>query len=59
MLDLYIMKLLLEPKKRNIEFYFHQSVSILVKNSKNINKWILKGKIKWKEEIQHKLKKLY
>lgn len=31
--------LYLEAKERNIEFYFHQSGSMFLKDGKNIGKW--------------------
>lgn len=51
--DLYI-----EAKKRNIEFYFHQSGSMLIKDGVNIGKWNLNDQIKCAEEIQHELEQL-
>ena len=44
-------------KERNIEFYFHQSGSMFLKDGKNIGKWNLKEQIKLAEEIQHELEK--
>ena len=47
----------LEAKERNIEFYFHQSGPMFLKDGKNIEKWNLKEQIKCAEEVQHELER--
>lgn len=42
----WVKNLYLEAKERNIEFYFHQSGSMFLKDGKNIGKWNLKEQIK-------------
>ena len=51
----WVKNLYLEAKERNIEFYFHQSGSLFLKDGINIGKWNLKEQIKCAEEIQHEL----
>lgn len=51
----WIEALYLEAKERNIEFYFHQCGSMLLKDGVNIGKWNLKDQIKRAEEIQFEL----
>ena len=51
----WVKNLYLEAKERNIEFYFHQSGSLFLKDGNNIGKWNLKEQIKCAEEIQHEL----
>lgn len=53
----WVKNLYLEAKERNIEFYFHQSGSMFLKDGKNIGKWNLKEQIKCAEEIQRELEK--
>ena len=53
------IKLYLEAKKRNIEFYFHQCGSMFLRDGENIGKWNLNEQIKRAEEIQHELEKLH
>ncbi len=53
----WVKNLYLEAKKRNIEFYFHQSGSMFIKDGKNIGKWNLKEQIKCAEEVQRELEK--
>lgn len=48
-----------EAHDRNIEFYFHQTGSMFIKDGKNIGKWDLKEQIKLAEEIQHELERKY
>ena len=55
----WVKNLYLETKERNIEFYFHQSGSMFLKDGKNIGKWNLKEQIKCAEEIQHELERTY
>lgn len=55
----WVKNLYLEAKERNIEFYYHQSGSRLMRNGKNIGKWNLKEQIKLAEEIQHELENNY
>ena len=55
----WVKNLYLEAKERNIEFYFHQSGSMFLKDGKNIGKWNLKEQIKCAEEIQHELERTY
>ena len=51
----WVKNLYLEAKERNIEFYFHQSGSLFLKDGTNIGKWNLKEQIKCAEEIHHEL----
>lgn len=55
----WVESLYKEAYDRNIEFYFHQSGSMLIKGGKNIGKWNLKEQIKLAEEIQHELERKY
>ncbi len=55
----WVKNLYLEAHERNIEFYFHQSGSMFIKDGKNIGKWNLKDQIKCAEEIQHELENSY
>lgn len=55
----WVKNLYLEAKERNIEFYFHQSGSMFLKDGKNIGKWNLKEQIKCAEEVQHELERIY
>lgn len=55
----WVKNLYLEAKVRNIEFYFHQSGSLFLKDGINIGKWNLKEQIKCAEEIQHELERTY
>ena len=55
----WVESLYKEAHERNIEFYFHQSGSMLIKNGKNIGRWNLKEQIKCAEDIQHELERKY
>lgn len=55
----WVESLYKEAHKRNIEFYFHQSGSMFIKDGKNIGKWSLKEQIKLAEDIQHELEEKY
>ncbi len=55
----WVESLYKEAHDRNIEFYFHQSGSVFIKNGINIGKWNLKEQIKCAEEIQHDLERKY
>ena len=55
----WVRDLFLEAKERNIEFYFHQSGSMFMKDGENIGKWKLNDQIKRAEEIQHELEMTY
>lgn len=55
----WVEDLYLQAKSRNIEFYFHQSGSCLIKNGINIGKWNLKEQIKCAEDVQHELENKY
>lgn len=55
----WVRDLYLEAKARNIEFYFHQSGSMFIKDGKNIGKWNLNEQIKCAEDIQHELERTY
>lgn len=54
----WVKNLYLEAKERNIEFYFHQSGSMFLKDGKNIGKWNLKDQIQCVEDIRHELEKV-
>lgn len=55
----WVKDLYLEAKQRNIEFYFHQSGSMLMKDGINIGKWNLNEQIKCAENVQHELENMY
>lgn len=55
----WVRDLYLEAKERNIEFYFHQCGSMLIRDGVNIGKWKLKEQIVRAEEIQHELETMY
>ena len=55
----WVESLYKEAHERNIEFYFHQSGSMFIKDGKNIGKWNLKEQIKCAEDIQHELERKY
>lgn len=55
----WVKNLYLEARERNIEFYFHQSGSMFLKDGKNIGKWNLNEQIRCAEEIQHELERTY
>lgn len=55
----WVESLYKEAFDRNIEFYFHQSGSMFIKDGKNIGKWNLKEQIKCAEDIQHELERKY
>ena len=54
-----VKNLYLKARERNIEFYFHQSGSRLLRDGKNIGKWNLKEQIKCAEIIQKEFESLY
>lgn len=51
----WVESLYKEAKERNIEFYFHQSGSMFIKDGRNIGTWNLKKQIEIAEKIQHEL----
>lgn len=53
----WVKSLYLEAKGRNIEFYFHQSGSMFLKDGKNIGKWNLNEQIRCAQKIQHELER--
>lgn len=55
----WVRDLFLEAKERNIEFYFHQCGSMLMRDGVNIGKWKLNEQIARAEEIQHELEMMY
>lgn len=55
----WVESLYKEVHERNIEFYFHQSGSMFIKEGKNFGKWNLKEQIKCAEVIQHELERKY
>ena len=55
----WVRDLFFEAKERNIEFYFHQCGSMLIKDCINIGKWNLHDQIARAEEIQHELERTY
>lgn len=55
----WVENLYKEAHDRNIEFYFHQTGSMFIKDGKNIGKWDLKEQIKLAEEIQHEFERKY
>ena len=55
----WVENLYKEAHDRNIEFYFHQTGSMFIKDGKNIGKWDLKEQIKLAKEIQQELERKY
>ena len=55
----WVKELYLEAKSRGIEFYFHQSGSMFLRDAENISAWNLKKQIACAEEIQHELEKMF
>ena len=55
----WVKDLYLEAKFRGIEFYFHQSGSMFLRDGINIGAWNLNKQIACAEEIQHELEKTF
>lgn len=55
----WIENLYKEAHDRNIDFYFHQTGNMLIKDGRNIGMWDLKGQIKLAENIQNELEEKY
>ena len=55
----WVKNLYLEAKSRGIEFYFHQSGSMFMRDGVNIGAWNLNKQIACAEEIQHELEKMF
>ena len=55
----WVRDLFLEAKERDIEFYFHQSGSALMRDGVNIGAWNLKKQIERAEQVQHELEAMY
>lgn len=55
----WVESLFLEARERNIEFYFHQCGSSLIRDGVNIGKWNLNDQIQRAEEVQRELEAKY
>lgn len=55
----WIENLYKEAHDRNIDFYFHQTGNMFIKDGRNIGMWDLKGQIKLAENIQNELEEKY